>query len=450
MKKFALAATAAAIASAFGGAAFAADVSVNPPTFDTYASERLSAGLQLTGEEFRHKLGFGVSTGQSRYVRYDLTNATFGTDAVDNDDLQVAAGGTGTSAVSQGGANGQSFVVMQLTANSDLSQDQVVFLNIDSLKITNTSSNVTMRVRLYSGPAEAQAGGTAGLLYEVSGTQVGIASGLTVTTTPFKTTASVATEYKDFKATAAFAPTDGFVTTTKAKLGALTHKVTPLILDENGNLLTMNQIITGAIVTVAGDLSKAASVNASVDNCATLGAAFTINAGKTAATLDVGTNEFDPVSVCFTSVGGQPIPAANYDVSVDVTPAANTNTTDRGPLMLGSIVHDGTVLKHAFAEGAASGTGFSTAVNLTNLSGAAAPYTVRCLLNNGSAAGTPGTVPANTAVRLGLANSIGCTQSNLRAIELTFAVPEGNVIGAVVRQNTSTGTASFDTMIGSK
>jgi hypothetical protein len=72
------------------------------------------------------------------------------------------------------------------------------------------------------------------------------------------------------------------------------------------------------------------------------------------------------------------------------------------------------------------------------------------LLNNGAAAGTPGSVPANTAVRLGLAGSIGCTQSNLRAIELTFAVPEGRVIGAVVRQNTSTGTASFDTMIGSK
>jgi hypothetical protein len=149
--------------------------------------------------------------------------------------------------------------------------------------------------------------------------------------------------------------------------------------------------------------------------------------------------------------GTDPIPVTTYEISADIVPAVGADTADQGPLVLGDFVRDGTILKHAFAEGAMAGTGFSAAAHLTNLSSGPAPYTVRCLLNSGSVAGNPGTVPANTAVRAGLTASMGCpADGTLRGIEITLAVPEGRVIGAIVRQNVSTGTASFDTMIGSK
>jgi hypothetical protein len=83
--------------------------------------------------------------------------------------------------------------------------------------VISKTTNVGITVSLYDFPANAQAGGATGRLYTDSGTLIGIASGLDFSTTPFTTTASVATEYEAFKATAALAPTDGFVDTDRPR-----------------------------------------------------------------------------------------------------------------------------------------------------------------------------------------------------------------------------------------
>lgn len=448
MKKFVL----AAIAAACTGAAFAdADFTVTPKTADTYASERIVAGATLDAGALTHVLGFGVSTGQDRYLRYELSNGTFAA-AVLPGDLDVD-GGNAAVAVVQGGNAGQNFVIFQITANVDLGQGvDVVFTPTSNVVVTSKASNVGATVSLYDFPANAQAGGATGRLYTDSGTLIGIASGLDFSTTPFTTTASVATEYKQFKATASLAPVDGFFDVDTAKIGELDHQVVAGTLDENGLPLVMAQLTAvGTSVTVTGDMSFATGVYASGDDCATSAAAFTINVAKTAATLVVDTNSYTDLSICMNVNGTAAIPVSTYEISADIVPAAGADTADQGPLVLGDFVRDGTILKHAFAEGAMAGTGFSAAAHLTNLSSGAAPYTVRCLLNTGSVAGTPGSIPANTAVRAGLTSGMGCpADGTLRGLEITLAVPEGRVIGAIVRQNVSTGTASFDTMIGSK
>lgn len=447
MKKFVL----AAIAAACTGAAFAdADFTVTPKTADTYASERIVAGATLDAGTLSHVIGFGVSTGQDRYLRYELSNGTFDV-AVVAGDLVIGGAGADVAVVS-GGNVGQSFVIFQITALGDLGQATPVGFDATGVEVVSKATNVGVTVSLYDFPANAQAGGATGRLYTDSGTLIGIASGLDFSTTPFTTTASVATEYKEFKATASLAPVDGFFDVATAKIGELDHQVVAGTLDENGAALTMNQLTAlGTSVTVTGDLSFATGVYASADDCATSAAAFTINVAKTAATLVVDTNSYTDLSICMNVNGTAAIPVTSYEIAADIVAAVGADTADQGPKVLGDFVRDGTILKHAFAEGAMAGTGFSAAAHLTNLSSGPAPYTVRCLLNSGSVAGTPGTVPANTAVRAGLTSGMGCpANGTLRGLEITLAVPEGRVIGAIVRQNVSTGTASFDTMIGSK
>lgn len=445
MKKSLLATTAALIAASYVGSATAAEFDATPPTFDIFASERIISGALLTGTSIGHNLGFGVSNTQDRYLRYTLINGTFAT-KVASGDLTTNA----TAAVVQGGNIGDTFVIIQITAGADLPPEEPVSLAIQGLTVTNKNNSVLGNVRLYDGPANAQAGGQAGLLYARNGVIVAIQSGLAFTTTQFRTTASVATEYKEFIPTAAFAPTDGFVDADTALIGKLTHKAAVGVWNESAAQVLMTELVgAGTSLTVTGDLSQVASLYLGGADCAAAGLPFVINATKTAATLVVDTTEYTDEAICADATG-DPIRAETYTVSADIVPAAGADTADRGPLVLGQIVRDGTVLKHAFAETAAAGTGYSAAVHLTNLGPTPAGYTVRCVLNSGSAAGRPGIVLANTAVRQSLSGGMGCDQPNLRGIEVTFAVPEGRVIGAIVRQNTTTGTASFDTMIGSK
>ena len=453
MKKFLLATTAALIAAAYVGPAVAAEFDAVPPTFDTYASERIVSGAVLAGTSIGHKLGFGVSNTQDRYLRYTLTNGTFAAKVLNADltiDPALAPLGL-TAAVAQGGNVGDNFVILQITAIGDLPPEALLDLAITGLKVTDKTASVMGNVRLYDGPANAQVGGPTGLLYQRNGTIVAISSGLEFATTQFRTTASVATEYKELIPTAAFAPTDGWIDLDTALIGKLTHRAINGVKNETGNQVLITDLVAnGTNVTVTGDLSQVTDLYlGDAVTCAQNGPALTINLAKTSANVVVDTLEFTGQAIC-ANFSGAPIPAETYTIAADIVPAVGADTSDRGPLVLGQIVRDGTVLKHAFAESAAAGTGYSAAVHLTNLSANPAPYTVRCVLNAGSAAGTPGTVAANTAVRQSLAGGMGCAQPNLRGIEVTFAVPEGRVIGAIVRQNTTTGAASFDTMIGSK
>jgi hypothetical protein len=186
---------------------------VTPKTADTYASERIVAGASLNAGSLTHLLGFGVSLGQDRYIRYELTNGTFAA-AVLPGDLDVD-GGNADVAVVQGGNAGQNFVIFQITATLDLGQAvDVIFTPTSNVVVTSKATNVGATVSLYDFPANAQAGGATGRLYTDSGILIGIASGLDFSTTAFTTTASVATEYKQFKATASLALSTVFLMST--------------------------------------------------------------------------------------------------------------------------------------------------------------------------------------------------------------------------------------------
>lgn len=449
MKKFLLSATAAAVMTGWTGMAAAV---VNLDTgvgLQTYASELITnntTSLNGTALDITNTLGFGVSDTQTRYVRYTLTNGVFATPVIPAD-----LGVPGAVTVAQGGGVGQNSVIFQFTAAGNLLETQTVNFALGSgvgVVVTNKSSGINLLYQLYETAADAAAGGAAGLLATRSGAAAGIASGLTFTTAPNLTTAEVAQEYKQF---------NNGVSPTLAKIGNLTQMPTAGVLrPADGMQVLMPDLVaagTKVVVTTTSDWSPVTAVGgvylASDANCGGVAIAAT---SRTANTTDIILNATtsNGLAICYTANGTTPIEAQSFTIFGDMVPAPNTDTSDRGPIALGDFNRNGTILKAAFAE-TTSASGVSTAVSLTNLSSTPAPYTVRCVLNSGSAAGTPGVVPANTAVRLGLANSLGCTSNGtLRGLEITFAVPEGRVIGSIVRQNTSTGQASFDSMTGNK
>lgn len=109
--------------------------------------------------------------------------------------------------------------------------------------------------------------------------------------------------------------------------------------------------------------------------------------------------------------------------------------------------NNGTVLKFPSIRAASGGTG--TWIQLTNTNSVAnATFTTTCFTTSTSAgvAGTSGVVPAGRANTYSAAAL--CPQNGASAAILTFAMPEGNVLGVVRRLNGTTGQASEETAVG--
>ena len=82
-------------------------------------------------------------------------------------------------------------------------------------------------------------------------------------------------------------------------------------------------------------------------------------------------------------------------------------------------------------------------IQLTNYSTQAdASYTATCYADNGSAAGTPGVITKDTTQRLELQDVCG-SATKAQSVEMVFATKAGNVNGAVVRKNASTGDVTY-------
>ena len=456
MKKFALAAITAAVATGWAGTALAVDLNTGAGA-NAYANELVvNNTTTISGITAESRLGFGVSGGQTRFVRYDLTNASLVNAQVPaNLALTPVVANT---VVSQGGAAGGNFVIFQITAAAagNGEADPVAF-NPGTLRVTDKSSSPTIKYSLYETAADAAAGGAAGLLATASAAVATFPSGLTFSAVTNSTTAEVSQLYEEF---------NNGLTTTLARIGTVTYAPNESVRNPTGGALltpaNMNLFTANGtkLVLTGTDLAAATPTGLFLSNAANCSASTNAGSNRTATTVDflidddaIGTSN-PPAStglaICFQATGTTSIAAQSFTVGSVVVPMTGTSTANAAPIAAGEFRRNGTILKHAFAD-TTTASGVTMAVHMTNTASIPAPYTVRCLLNNGSAAGTPGTVPASTAVRQSVGNGLGCTTNGtLRGIELTFAVPEGNVIGAVVRQNVSTGAASFDTMIGSK
>lgn len=461
LKKVALAAAVACVAA--GNAFAAVDLDAGTGAV-TYAKELTVAGTVFTTAlDTTVKLGFGVSNGQTRYIRYDLTNATWGT-AVTAAHLTTA---TSSDVLAAGGGANDTYVIFQITATADIPSTQAVTLvNGTGVKVTAATSSVLITYSLYETAADAVNGtGSGRLAVAANKTLAGVAKSTVVTLTTDSAVASVNEAYKKFTSDTALAGS--------GQLKAIIGEVTIALKDQDagtvgtqlakdpatGNDVTFAQITgAGSKVIVSTDKSFAAGtslsdINLATANDCTTGAISDTNADRTATTspITIGNGGFTGY-VCYTANGTAAIEAQNFKLAVDFTAGTGlTNTAvadDESAADLGSFTRDGTILKAAFADAGISG--FGNSIHLANTSGTAASFTTSCLTEAGRVAGANGTVPANTALRRGVNSTFFGCPSNTRGVELTMAVPSGTVIGSVVRQNVTTGAASFDGMVGNQ
>lgn len=370
MKKYVLKATALAIGALVGSSAFAAitsTVDLDAGTgAQTYAKELTYATLSGGANKLNttNKLGFGVSNGQTRYIRFDLTNAKFtaaslAASPVVGTDIDVGAGAV-SAALVQGGGAGDAYVVYQISATSDLAASAVVQLKIAQLNVTTTTTAVRIRYSLHETATSAQGAvsSNTALLSSTSGDEAKFDTGLqfVVSASP-TTTASVETSFKNFKTGG------GYVTTTKANLGTLTVDKTAVKKADGTAVAFSDLVAAGTKIVVTGDFSvragaddatKKTSVFLDSDGDCSTGTGAQINSNTvpsgTGAEFVIDTTAQSGASVCYVVDGTSQIPAAGpYKAQVSVVAAASTASASFADKNLGSIDRDGTELQAPFA-----------------------------------------------------------------------------------------------------
>lgn len=457
MKKLILA---AAVATAYSGAAFAAtDLDTATGSGGTYASEATFGGPTqnlAAGAAADHTgtAAFGASfaTGFVAYVRFDIAGGTF-TAPVANTayTVQDSAPAAATVSVAQGGTAGSNYVIFAVAPSAGT--ENLVAANIGTFVAGGITvadkGGVTLRYRLYETLTNA-ANQTLDLKDTGAGNWLSFANAITVTAGTAQTAiADVAATNGAYTAFLTAPTTEKAVAavtvshTARATLAGAATLAATVVADTNS--MTINgDFVARATATTGVDLSTAADCSNTIGGTTlTVSDAAATLSGITAANLVSGA----PIYVCYTVNGTTAIPEASYTGSVDVVGQTGYVPND-GSTGTGSITRNGTILKAAFAEGTSNG-GFSTTVTLSNNGTIPAPFMTSCITTAGRVAGNGGSIPAGNGARFGVnsAGGLNCPDTT-RGIELTFAVPTGTVIGSVVRQNVSTGVANFDGMVG--
>jgi hypothetical protein len=421
MKKFVFKATALAIGALVGGSAVAAPMNITSTVVitdsatpansntgaKTYAKElRFDAGLTggnnitggANGLNVITDIGFGVSNGQTRYIRLDLTNAkfsatSFNAAACAGRDLEIAgkvdrdngvdttacnADDVLTGAVSlvQGGANDQAYVVYQITAGADIAAGDDVKIALANIKVADNSASVKVKYSLHETATSAQgttASNTA-LLSSGEADLAKFASGVTFSVAEVAdTTASVEKSFTEFKAGG------GQINATTAKLGEVTVGVGTAKKHDDTGLVWADLYAAGTKLALAGDFSVPAGANDAAKkqsvflsndaNCGGVGTASNTVPSATAAEVLL-TAVTTSKGLCYVVDGTSQIPAAGpYKVALTVTPATNTATASQAEKNLGSILRDGTELHAPFAT-IYSGTGNRAVLTSTHSSDA--------------------------------------------------------------------------------
>ncbi|MCG5500818.1 hypothetical protein [Ectothiorhodospira lacustris] len=421
----------------------------------------ITAAASGTELKVEHKLGFGVSSDQTRYIRYDLVNATLnaavtaGTPS-DGDLIVSPSGNEATGSVVAGGGAGAAYVIFQITANADYTADADVEFFLDEAEVSGTANGirvidksqpVRITYSLYETAATAVDGGAGGRLSHQSADLATFATGISFTATTQTTTADVTTLYRKFKADG------GQVNDYVAKIGNFTFAPVTGVLNPtaSASLVMGDLVAAGTKLVVTGeDLSSATDLFLSTNNCAAGSAAFTdFTPTATTAEFATGTDEYTGATnaICFTANETDGIAAQNFTITADVVAADSTSTQDQGPLALGSFDRDGTVLKAPFMT---LRGGQQTFIQLVNTGSTNAAYQVSCFSrSNAVSEGASGlSVPAKQSVRVFQAG-LGCP-AGTDSVELTFAVPEGNVNGVLGVQDQTTGQAGFYPLTGNK
>lgn len=448
MNKYVLKATALAIGALVGGGAFAAvtvvvDFDAASPTVNKFAKELaynsttpLAAAAAANGLNFTTKIGFGVSNGQTRYIRVDYGNATLNTAHAATVGTDIDVGGS--VALVQGGQVGDSYVIYQVTASADLAATAAVNIKVPGLRVTSTGSAVTATYSLHETAVSAVAGTTgSGLLYSKTGNIATFATGLAYTLTTNTTTASVEKSFTEFT-------TSVGGNAKLAKIGTVAYGAASGVKKNDGTAVGLTDLVAaGTKLVVTGDFTAAAGANTAAKLANVYLAGGANCAAGTGATAFVGTQagasftiDTNPVStdVCYLVNGTTAVAAGDYTSRVDVVAATGTSTANLSAATLGSFLRDGTELIAPFAT---IHPDYVSRVFLTSTHSADATVTATATADDGSTCASGVTLPALKAGKqmeykiADICPSISGTGNTTRlSVRFTIAAPKSKISGA--------------------
>ena len=363
-----------------------------------YARE-LAAGTQLSpaGMTVNTILGVGMSTGQNRYVKFTLTNATFNS-AVAAGNLTV---GNATTIVSFGGAAASNSVIFQLTSTTPgtLINDAVSFNMTTGVNITSTASAATVSYEVYEFLNQAQAGTP--VLYARSASAAGFQNAVNLTSAAAQnTTATAASSYLNVSGGSAEAATRARIARLALALPTTLTTgftlCTATICLANNTAATVGAIVNGAstsnTLALTGDFGAATSA-ASINTPTATEVASAVTA--TTATLPllagtVGATGFAALDVRYTVNGTTALPVSAYTAAFTGVAQTGYTLSTLGPVTSGNIFRDGVQFDTPWVTAT---PGFISRFFLTQTTPATVPYTVTVrnaagLVTGGAAGGT--------------------------------------------------------------
>ncbi|RZL18766.1 MAG: hypothetical protein EOO89_05270 [Pedobacter sp.] len=347
-------------------------------------------------------LGFGVSAGSHAFIRVDLTNAkfigavtagsvTFPTKTVTTDYVVQVA---------QGGAIGDSYVILDITAVTALTQAQTLVLDLTGMQVS-PSAPATLSFAHYStSPAAvtATATNTSGAL---STDTYAFATVAPVLTTAITATNNVA----DVNASPAFTAFTG--ATNVATLGNVKFTLAAGATDATGTAVTaLNQVIdtsaTKSKLAVTGDLSFIGITDAATTatkltfggvNADTATPAASLASTGTLSTLTGITLGGAGNNIIVTGNPANVMNAADYTLTFTPTPITNA-AYPPAPVSgsLGSITRNGTTIQVPYVT---TFSDYNQRLVLVNRSSLSAPYKITFTPEAGVTA-TAGTAATGT------------------------------------------------------
>jgi hypothetical protein len=467
----------AAVVAAFAissSAAFAAavDLSASPVVPAKFATELLSANVALANTahalDLTGSIGWGVAAGAHLYIRVDLTNGKF----AEAPALAITTGG-GSATLSAGGAAASTFAIFDVsgTAAIALTDSFTLFPSTGitpamGLTLTDPTQPITASVKFYTDSTLASTNGTA-LGTSLSGSYATSAAALTTTFTPLANTALVATNFKTFAARTAPA---AIATGPLTLLGQISTSVSATALvPDTGATVSASDLATANDLVLSGDFSAvgttgaifvdtAASCSATVgaaSSPAAAGSSFTLNTGKTTATLTGYADASlanSAINVCYLADGLTAIPEQAVSAVQTYTGLVSPAVIAAASGTVGTIVRDGTTLVAPLAQNPSA---FSSRMILTNAGAIARPYTLSLLTEAGNTttlvpAAATGSIPAGSTTVVNLVNILANATAGAvprAGLKVIVGGPKAEISGMIQSINLTTSSLSNYIMV---
>ena len=434
---------ATAVALAFSSSALA-DVDLDDNTNSqtvTIATESLGntpgATVEVTNSgalDVAVETGFTTGDGTSNFVRFDLTNAAFSSNAPTLTFPNVAAG-TPTAVISQGGGDGDDFVIFEVVATgADLLNDDDLLLSASTYDV---SSSATSSVD-YG-------------FYDIAADAINQRDALSTESSTFTTVASAVTGDFTDAGVAVATVASGFKMLEPGTAAGETNLVGEIGLVIPGQVVKSGSIKLDGTAFVLADVVPAAAQDIIFEGDFSFGT-FTLNdtsCAGTANTLTVNSDEdeaeinADPTSLtqwafCLTLDGTTDVAAkGEYTITLDDQDVTNT---------IGRIIFDTTTVEVPYLTTFSS---YNQRLYIVNRGSRDALYTIS-YTTEGAATATPlaastGTVPAGEVLALKATDIVELTGRTRTAATVEVEAVDADI--SVASQSVNLDDGSTDTVV---